>query len=460
MFWITLPMPVSLEPFQCVDGVRRVPRHRMNHPMLLRGKQVLTAVSVAFLLALPAHGSERASGKHVSFDEAYKQLIGLSKTDPRPLFVISSAVHADGIAEQSDGKQTVFRELFGTVATLLGDYDTAERIYGLPREPTSLSTRGPLKPIEAIEHLMPKISRARVLFMNESHGIVRTRGALLQWLPRLKAAGFTHLALEAFDTSATMADASNCSREFRSDPVIESRGYPVLKSGFYTREPVYGAILETALGLGFQIVAYDIDGEDRMRGGATILACILDQNDSNRLVLLGGFGNIAETRGARPRDNWTLADWLFELSAVDPLTLSTTTLLGVSPKRIDGVTKPGVPYMLMDSAGNFVRSSLYDHLVFIAPFPGGQQRSIWNVVSPEREVFEIKRPAGWSPGLAFFSATITDREAGATPSDACVATGDEGCTLFLSPGAYRIDAGHADGSASVFFISVPKVVAD
>lgn len=148
------------------------------------------------------------------------------------------------------------------------------------------------------------------------------------------------------------------------------RGVGVGRTGVYSREPVYGLLLRSALALGFQVVGYDVKAgsqSERFEGGATALACLLEQDPASRLVVLGGMGNISEDPG-QPLDEFSMADWFRRKSGIDPLTVATDRLLALDPNAdIDnaGELRAGFAYELVDLQGSGYAAKHFDVSVYV-----------------------------------------------------------------------------------------------
>ncbi|MBC3784187.1 hypothetical protein [Spirosoma utsteinense] len=51
------------------------------------------------------------------------------------------------------------------------------------------------------------------------------------------------------------------------DSTLNQRRYPLIRSGYYTREPQYGNLIREALQLGYQLVAYEARNKDEFASG-------------------------------------------------------------------------------------------------------------------------------------------------------------------------------------------------
>lgn len=329
----------------------------------------------------------------------------------------------------------------------------------------------------------------RLVLINEVHHNAQTRVLTLALLPRLRALGFTHLALEALGTDAELA----------------RRGYPVQASGTeYLQEPLYAEIVREALKLGFVLVPYDTPGnavEDRETGQAENLFRRVFQHDPGaRLVVAAGYAHIDKQVG--------------RLGATRPMAMTLARLTGLPPLSIDQSQfvesrwaddddyhrlaarfPSGHAQVLVDKATHTPWSAapeLYDVSVILPPVLsrrafgeqemagpwGGRYRNLRNGVQGATDDFialnEMLRP-DW---LALdgqrrpvpidtrlcrnrIPCAIEARYAGesdqATPAD-CYAffQSSMATRLYLRPGRYRLRASNVDGrTLSQSVIDVP-----
>ncbi len=92
--------------------------------------------------------------------------------------------------------------------------------------------------VSAEDWLREQLVDRPVVMFNENHYRTGARAWLLEWLPRLREQGFTHLGLEAFT--------------FQEDGAYRP------EDGFYTKEPLFAALVRRAQALGFEIFGYEV----------------------------------------------------------------------------------------------------------------------------------------------------------------------------------------------------------
>src|SRR4029450_7978201 len=90
------------------------------------------------------------------------------------------------------------------------------------------------------------------------------------------------------------------------DKTLQTRGYPTLKTGGYTAEPVYADLVRTALSLGYKVTPYECEDSPypqndnpieamnvREQGQAKNLKERILDNDSNaKIIVHAGFSHI------------------------------------------------------------------------------------------------------------------------------------------------------------------------
>ncbi|AND70412.1 hypothetical protein ATSB10_29580 [Dyella thiooxydans] len=168
------------------------------------------------------------------------------------------------------------------------------------------------KGVNALDAIANRASDRKIVMINEVHHNAQTRALTLQLLPRLRALGFTYLAIEALG----------------KDPGLAKRGYPLRSSGTeYLQEPLYGEIVREAVRLGFELVHYDYDKagadvETREVGQAkNLYDRVFAKDPQARLVVAGGYAHVDKAIG--------------RLGQVQPMAMILTKLVGSDPLSID-----------------------------------------------------------------------------------------------------------------------------
>ena len=214
------------------------------------------------------------------------------------------------------------QQYFAFSESELGLYGEAVRDFPLkthPRNELVLPTPPTWEAVDAADTIVRLAADRRVVMINEAHHDAHTRQLTLALLPRLRALGFTHLAIEALiEDNATLAQ----------------RGYPTSASGTeYLREPVYGELVREALRLGFVLVPYDPverNPQDRELLQAQRLYRLLAQDPKARLLVHAGYAHIDQAPG-RLGPVVPMAARLHALSGLDILSIDQTEVREEEP---------------------------------------------------------------------------------------------------------------------------------
>jgi len=195
---------------------------------------------------------------------------------------------------------------------------------------------------EVLARIVDEASRHRVVIINESHTVTLHRYFSRKVIAALRPLGFTVLAAETFANNAGAG----------ADPVDIHAGLPYVTQnlGWYSREPVFGAMLREAKGLGYRFAAYEqvydpdrvrpgpdddwrIDIRDRETEQAQNLAAILSaMAPEEKLIVLVGYAHAREAAvvGEDGWDHAWMAARLKRDHGIDPLTIEQTYCRGSS----------------------------------------------------------------------------------------------------------------------------------
>lgn len=287
---------------------------------------------------------------------------------------------------------------------------------------------------EVLARIVAAAALHRVVIINESHTVTQHRDFSRKVIAALRPFGFTVLAAETFANKA----------EAGTDPVDQHAGltYVTQNLGWYSREPVFGAMLREAKGLGYRFAAYEQvhdpgrvrpadDGDwriairDRETEQAQNLAAILaGMAPEEKLIVHVGYTHAREA-AVVGKDGWDHAWMAARLKrdhGIDPLTIAQTVCRGGGDSIRLAATPPTM-------AGYF--DLLIDHPV--ETFRDG--RPVWRFAQGEQAVPipEALRPTD--------EAWVVEVFAEGEPFDAVpvdrllVAQGDD-VRLALKPGRY------------------------
>ena len=180
-----------------------------------------------------------------------------------------------------------------------------------------------LRAIPAVSYIVEQAKRSKFVIVNERHHAGTDRLLTLELLEPLFSHGFRYLALET---------------QVHQDKINE-RGYPVASGGYYSNDVVFAQMIRTALHLGFEVVSYEIEDDQRASDDADepvnrqverdlaqaenlIARTILKDRDAKVLVHCG-YGHVYEKKW----NTWSpMAYFLRKLTEIDPLTIEQTEL--------------------------------------------------------------------------------------------------------------------------------------
>lgn len=278
--------------------------------MTSRLSAVLTFVWIAAMSPMPTHASGVST----------RQLLAAMR-DSNELgrygYLLQAIPQMDGVSRGMAQQYFAFSE------GELGLYGEAVRDFPLKAHlPTNtvLPTPGQWQAADAVDTIVDLAAHRRVVMVNEAHHDAHTRLLTLALLPRLRALGFTHLAIEAL---------------VEDGDALRQRGYPTDRSGTeYMREPVYGEIVREALRLGYVLVPYESTtpgGQERETQQAQALyQKVLAGNPKARLLVHAGYAHIDKAKG-RLGDVLPMAMRLEALSGLDVLSIDQTEVREEEP---------------------------------------------------------------------------------------------------------------------------------
>ncbi len=137
------------------------------------------------------------------------------------------------------------------------------------------------KSYSAVNYILNRAEKERIIIINESHAQPMHRTFSTSLLRGLYKRGYKYLALEALS----------------EDSLLTINKYPVIGSGYYTRDPQFGNMIREALQIGYTLVAYEYDGKNsdkREEEQALNIKKILDKDSTAKIFVHCGFGHGTE----------------------------------------------------------------------------------------------------------------------------------------------------------------------
>jgi hypothetical protein len=282
----------------------------------------------------PAFAQQPAPSEQPSLRDQYTEILRANLQRDAPLVdVLALEEFAAKHGSAADYPGSNVMSLLYENQSFMGNYSAALRIfderlqkyspsYGpeapVPRPP--VEDFASLQPVAALDALVELAAKAQVVMINEAHHVPLHRAFTMQVLPLLKQQGFTYFAAETFV----------------EDEVLRQRGYPVLASGRYVREPVFAEMVRTAIRAGYRLVQYEAAGrggvDPREQGQArNLIDRILKADPAAKIVVHAGFGHIDEQNEPQ---KW-MAQYFKEWSGIDPLTVDQTEMMEHSAPKYE-----------------------------------------------------------------------------------------------------------------------------
>lgn len=409
------------------------------------------AVAIAILsvaLAANAAPADRDAAKN-PVDDFFKAFNAQPDTFAEYRFLTSPAVQQDAQT------RNMASQMVATHLSFLGRPVDALRAFPFRRanEPGSgLPTPSGWRATPASDWIAAQADDYRVVMVNEAHHAPQTRVLTIALLQRLREKGYTHLAVEALLNDGT-------------DPM--PGGYPVRKTGIYTREPVFAELLREARRLGYSLLPYEPNDkgpqtqQQRETGQASAIADLLAKEPRAKVLVHAGYAHIGEAQEGLPDDARPMAMELAKMSGLQLLTIDQTSTRSYEAADIDTVGQRlakqfavAEPSVLVARDGENAWSNkpgLYDVSVLLPPAIGGSLRPDWLSLDGKRVAVAIDL----APCLGHLPCVAEARHAregnDAIPADQFLMrdAADVATPLFLSPGTYLMRLTGSDGGTLV-----------
>lgn len=186
-----------------------------------------------------------------------------------------------------------------------------------------------LVPVDLFEYMERVAREERIIIINESHRQPHHRVVITALLEQLYDRGFRYFGMEALGYE---------------DTLLNSRKYPVQRSGYYTREPLAGDVVRRALEIGYVVFPYESMIFDTLPITPTSVSVreieqaknikrMLDKDPNAKFVIHCGHDHLVET----PYPGWgmAMAGRLKEYTGIDPFTIDQVPLSERSERSIE-----------------------------------------------------------------------------------------------------------------------------
>jgi hypothetical protein len=363
----------------------------------------------------------------------------------------------------SEDMRTLYLDKLGTELAMIGEEQRATR---RGDEAFASVERGPANagqleaflashhPVPALKAIVDKARNRQVVMINEEHRSSRQRALAHQLLGPLRDSGFTYLAVETIS---------------EDEAALAARGYPVLGTGTYTRDPVFGDLIRRALDLGYVVFGYDagpevmqprpddqspLDAINRREHAqaVNIVKRVLARDPKARVLVYAGRDHIAESSN----DDWKPMGGEFKtLTGIDPLSINQFSMTERSDPAYESwcfraVDKAGWladgPVLLTSKDGTWWSSipEVLDANLFCPRTRLVNGRPDWMAMGGLRMPYEVEVEKRDEPVL--IQALVAGESDDAIPLDHVVWwPGTPRPALMLRPGSYVIRVIDGDG---------------
>ena len=198
-------------------------------------------------------------------------------------------------------------------------------------------------PINARDYIIERSKREQIIIINEAHTYPNHRTFTHSLLQGLYDNGYRYFGLEAlFDT------------------IINERKYPIIESGYYTKEPEFGNLIYTALNIGFTLFGYDAtggeNGKEREIAQAKNIVNFIEKHPRGKVLIYCGHDHVIEGTPNIPSWEKAMAGRLKEYTQINPFTIDQTQFAERSDKKFNhpyiAMINKDFPVILIDKYGN------------------------------------------------------------------------------------------------------------
>ncbi len=340
-------------------------------------KNLLNIFTILFLLSC----ANKKSEYHLEFEE-YDFEFDTYNWDSNP-YKFSSYIRDSVISSKGNQYAAWNFSYIGDIESMHKSWDSdAKERKGLTA--TQRDSFATFEARNAIEHILEKSKDHQVVIINEAHQMPQHRVFTTSLLEGLKDQGFKHLGLEAYFNSPL------------TDSLLQATGYPILKSGFYTKEPQFGNLIREARKKEFNVFGYESqeheDSKGREINQAKNIQAYLEKYPTEKILIHCGFDHGCE---GELNNKWekAMAGRLTEFTNIDPLTINQVIYSEKSGKEYENpyyqTTDLDKSSVFIDQKGNvfgeYREGTWYDIAVF-HPRSKNYNRPQWMIYDNRRSV--------------------------------------------------------------------------
>ncbi len=287
---------------------------------------------------------------------------------------------------------------------------------------------------DAKEYIINRSKSEKIIIINEAHHNIRHRVFTTSILQGLYDNGYRFLGLEAL-----------------SDTLINKRKFPILESGYYTKEPQMANLLEAAIKIGFTLFEYEpndkSNGKEREIGQAENIAKLIKENPNSKFLIHCGWDHVIE--GTPGNKNWekAMAGRLKEKTNIDPFTIDQVAysekgdIKYISPYNLIANSKKSI-IMVNESGKTFNGSETNDQTDCRIIHPLTKyinNRPDWLSLNGKRKTYSISKSKISEYPILVFAYRKDEYEQNGIPTDLIEIINEQDKTnLILEKGIYKI----------------------
>ena len=166
--------------------------------------------------------------------------------------------------------------------------------------------------IKATDYILEKAKKNQVVIINEAHQNSFHRVFTKSLLQKLFDNGYKNLGLEALGNGVYL------------DSTLNNRKYPILKTGYYIKDPQFGNLVREALEIGYELFAYENmgkgGGKPREIEQAKNIEKVINSKPNEKFLIYCGFDHALE--GIHKPWGKAMAGRLSEYTKINPLTIN------------------------------------------------------------------------------------------------------------------------------------------
>lgn len=285
--------------------------------------------------------------------------------------------------------------------------------------------------VNAKDYVIEQSKNTQIIIINEAHHVPKHRTFTKSLLKELYDNGYRYLGLEAL-----------------FDSTINKRKFPVIETGYYTKEPEFGNLISEALKIGFTLFKYEAsegkNGKEREIEQAANIQKYMESNPKGKVLIHCGYAHAYEND--YPAWGKAMAGRLKENMKIDPLTIDQTKFL--ESLDIDNnhlffwLNKAKEPIVLMDKNGqvfNRKNETTQTDIVIIHPQTDYiNNRPDWLLKGKKRYIIPISKIQKHQP-LLILAYRNNEFENNGIPTDILeIIDNKTPSELYLTNGVYTI----------------------